>query len=281
MLKRRTASAGFFSQSGTIKFVSHRIKDNRVLKYIQGWLKAGVMEDGKLIRSSTGSPQGGVISPTLANIYLHYVIDLWVIKLANRTIKGEMYNFRYADDLLFCFQYEDQAIKFKSMLEVRLKKFGLALNLEKSKLCRFGRFAKVNSQRHKERRSTFTFLGFTVYNGISRQGKYKFGCRTESKRLSAAMNRVTKWCQEHKHQAIAWQARYPNAVLRGHYNYYGVTGNYPSISSFYRHVVRMWHRYLSRRSQRGYIKWDDYWKIIKRYGLIQPYLPHSVLYNYC
>lgn len=115
-----------------IKFVSHRIRDRRVLKYIQGWLKAGVMEDGKLIRSSNGSPQGGVISPVLANIYLHYVIDLWVKKSASRTIQGEMYNFRYADDLLFCFQYEDQAIKFRSMLESRLQKFGLALNLEKS-----------------------------------------------------------------------------------------------------------------------------------------------------
>lgn len=264
-----------------IKFVSHRIRDKRVLKYIQCWLKAGVIEDGKLIRTSNGSPQGGVISPTLANIYLHYVIDLWVKKSASKTIKGEMYNFRYADDLLFCFQCKDQAIKFKSMLEVRLQKFGLSLNLEKSKLCRFGRFAKANSQIHKERRSTFTFLGFTVYNGISRQGKYKVGCRTESRRLSASMNRVTKWCQEHKHQAIAWQARYLNAVLRGHYNYYRVTGNYPSISSFYRHVVEIWHRYLSRRSQRGYIQWDKYRDIIKRYGLIKPYLPHSVLYNYC
>ncbi|MGI2299276.1 hypothetical protein ACRRVC_01120 [Candidatus Cardinium hertigii] len=95
------------------------------------------------------------------------------------------------------------------------------------------------------------------------------------------MTTLSKWCQEHKHQPIAWQTRYLNAVPRGHYNYYGVTGNYPSISSFYRHVVNMWHKYLGRRSQRGYIKWDKYRDIIKRYGLIKPYLPHSVLYNYC
>lgn len=264
-----------------MKFISHRIRDKRVLKHIKSWLEAGIMEDGKLIASSSGSPQGGVISPTLANIYLHYVIDLWVTKVACKSINGEMYSFRYADDLLFCFQHENQAIKFQEMLKNRLQKFGLELNLQKSKLCRFGKFARENSKRQNERRDTFSFLGFTFYNGISRNGKYKVGCRTESKRLSAAMNRVTKWCKEHLHQAMEWQARYLNAVLRGHYNYYGVTGNYPSISAFYRHLERIWHRYLSRRSQRGFIKWKKYWKIRDKYGLIKPYLPHSIFNVNC
>ncbi|WP_323739211.1 group II intron reverse transcriptase/maturase [Candidatus Trichorickettsia mobilis] len=262
-----------------MKFVSHRIKDQRVLKHIKGWLEAGIMEDGKLIASSTGSPQGGVISPTLANIYLHYVIDLWCTKVARNSIKGEMYSFRYADDLLFCFQHENQAVKFQEMLKSRLQKFELEMNLKKSKLCRFGKFAIENSRKQNERRSTFSFLGFTFYNGISRNGKYKVGCRTESKRLSAAMNRVTTWCRENLHQPLPWQARYLNAVLRGHYNYYGVTGNYPSISAFYRHLERIWHKYLSRRSQRGYIPWERFWKIKDQYGLIKPHLPHSVHNN--
>ena len=259
-----------------IKFISHRIKDKRLLKYINSWLKAGVMEDGKLTATSTGSPQGGVISPTLANIYLHYVIDLWVTKVASKEIKGEMYSFRYADDLLFCFQHENQAMKFKEMLKVRLQKFGLKVNNQKTKLCRFGKFAKENSKRHNENRATFNFLGFTFYNGISRADKYKVGCRTESKRLSATMNRVTQWCKENRHQALEWQARYLNAILSGHYNYYGLSSNYPSICAFYRHIQKTWHRYLSRRSQRGFIKWEKFWKMLKRYPLIKPYLPHSV-----
>ncbi|WP_250312143.1 reverse transcriptase domain-containing protein [Rickettsia endosymbiont of Oedothorax gibbosus] len=139
-----------------MKFISHRIRDQRVLKHITSWLEAGIMEDGKLIASSSGSPQGGVISPTLANIYLHYVVDLWVTKVASKSINGEMYSFRYADDLLFCFQHENQAIKFQGMLEERLQKFGLEINLQKSKICRFGKFAKENSKRQNERRDTFS-----------------------------------------------------------------------------------------------------------------------------
>jgi len=262
-----------------IKFISHRIKDKRLLKYINSWLKAGVMEDGKLTATSTGSPQGGVISTTLANIYLHYVIDLWVSKVAVKEIKGEMYSFRYTDDLLFCFQHENQAMKFREMLKARLQKFGLKINDQKTKLCRFGKFAKENSKRHSENRATFNFLGFTFYNGTSRAGKYKVGCRTESKRLNVTMNRVTQWCKENRHQAVEWQARYLNAVLRGHYNYYGISSNYPSICAFYRHIQKTWHRYLSRRSQRGYIKWEKFWKMLERYPLIKPWLPHSKYIN--
>ena len=165
----------------------------------------------------------------MANIYLHYVIDLWVSKVAVKEIKGEMYSFKYADDLLFCFQHENQAMKFREILKARLQKFGLKINDQKTKLCRFGKFAKENSKRHSENRATFNFLGFTFYNGTSRAGKYKVGCRTESKRLNMTMNRVTQWCKENKYQAVEWQARYLNAVLRGHYNYYGISSNYPSI----------------------------------------------------
>lgn len=259
-----------------IKFVKHRVADKGILKLVMKWLKSGVTEDGKVTSSSSGSPQGGVISPLLANIYLHYVVDLWVTKVIHKNMKGEMYSFRYADDLLFCFQHQYEAEKFQKMLKERLMKFGLKLNEEKTKLCRFGRFARENSKRYQETRATFNFLGFTFYNGISRNGRYKVGCRTQSSRLNMAMNRVTAWCKTNRHQKPEWQARYLNAVLRGYYNYYGVTGNYPSISAFYRHVQRTWHRYLSRRSQRSYIPWREYWKVLEKYSLIKPYLPHSV-----
>jgi RNA-directed DNA polymerase len=182
-----------------LKFIKHRIADHAIINLIDQWLKAGVMEDGKLIKSSSGSPQGGVISPILANIYLHYVIDLWVTKIVKKHLRGEIYSFRYADDVLFCFQLRNDAIRFKEVLKKRLAKFKLKLNDGKTKLCRFGKFAKRDYGLRKERRATFNFLGFTFYNRMSRNGKYTVGTRTQSKRLSGAMNRVTAWCKENRH----------------------------------------------------------------------------------
>lgn len=264
------------SHEWLMKFLRHRITDKHLLRLISKWLKAGVMEDGKLERVSTGTPQGGVISPILANVYLHYVIDLWVTKVVPKYLLGKMYSFRYADDNLFCFQSFQDAIRFKSALEKRLSKFGLKLNEVKSQLCRFGRFAEKNRKRAGEKRSTIRFLGFTLYNKTSRNGKYTVGCKTSSNKLNHAMNNVTSWCKENRHQKIAWQARYLNAVLRGHYHYYGVTQNFASINAFYRHVQKMWQRYLSRRSQRSYIPWKQFWKLLKRYPLEEPCLPKAV-----
>jgi len=170
--------------------------------------------------------------------------------------------------LLFCFQYRRDAIKFQRVLKRRLDKFSLQLSEEKTKLCRFGKFARRDAMLRNEPRSTFNFLGFTFYNSISRNGKYTVGCRTQSKRLSGAMNRVTEWCKVNRHQAVPWQARYLNAMLLGHYNYYGVTHNFASVSAFYRHTVKVWKRYLSRRSQRANISWDKYVKILSDYMAI-------------
>lgn len=258
-----------------IKFVSHRIKDKAIIRLISKWLKAGVMEEGKMIKSSTGAPQGGVISPVLSNIYLHYVIDLWVEKVVKKHISGDMHCIRYADDTLFAFQYREDAVKFIIVLRKRLSKFSLELNEDKTKLCRFGKFAERDRERRGEKRSTFNFLGFTFYNSISRNGKYKVGNKTQSSRLSGSMSRVTAWLKANRHQAVPWQAKYLNAVLEGHYHYYGVTGNFKCVSAFYRHIIRTWHRYLSRRSQRSYIKWEKYLRILERFPLVKPYLPHS------
>lgn len=259
-----------------MRFLKQRIADKRILRLIAKWLKAGVLEEGKIRRVSSGAPQGGVISPILANIYLHYVIDLWVTKVVPKHIAGEIHSFRYADDTLFCFQYFKDAIRFERALRKRLEKFGLRVNESKSSLSRFGRYAESNRKKAGEPRKVLTFLGFTLYNKTSRQGKYTVGCRTASKRLNQAMNNITAWCKKNRHQKLAWQVRYLNAVLRGHYNYYGVTHNFPSINAFYRHVERVWHRYLSKRSQRGFIPWDKFFEIKERYGLIQPHLPKAV-----
>jgi group II intron reverse transcriptase/maturase len=258
-----------------MRFLKHRIADKSILRLIGRWLKAGVMEEGKITKASTGTPQGGVISPILANVYLHYVTDLWADRVVAKHIRGKIYSVRYADDVLFCFQHRNDAVRFLKALHLRLEKFGLKLNSAKTKLVRFGRFAERDRKIRGERRATFGFLGFTFYNRKSRTGKYTVGCRTQSGRLSGSMNRVTAWCKDNRHQNIEWQARYLNAVLRGHYNYYGVTGNFKSVAAFYRHTLRVWHRYLSRRSQRGYIRWDKFVRVLKTHPLVKPYLPHS------
>jgi len=270
---------GFFDEMDhewLMKFLKHRIADKRILRLISKWLKAGVLEEGKLLRTSTGTPQGGVISPILANVYLHYVIDLWATKVAPKHMRGQMHSIRYADDCLFCFQRFDDAIRFNRALRRRLGKFGLSVNESKSQLCRFGRFAEKNRRRAGERRKTLQFLGFTLYNKTSRRGKYTVGCRTASRSLRTAMNNVTSWCRDNRHQHISWQARYLNAVLRGHYHYFGVTHNYPSINAFYRHVFWAWHRYLSRRSQRARLSWEAFHRIKDRYSIEPPRLPKAV-----
>lgn len=257
-------------------FLQHRIADQRILRLIGKWLTAGVLEEGKLERMASGAPQGAGISPLLANVYLHYVLDLWVTKIVPKYLRGEIWAFRYADDVLFCFHYRSDALKFLTALRKRLAKFGLRLNEAKTKLCRFGRFAERDRRERGEARSTFTFLGFTFYNRLSRQGKYTVGTKTAGKRLRGCMTRLTQWCKENRHQAVDWQARYLNAVLRGHYYYYGVTGNFRAVAAFYRHTVRQWHRYLSRRSQRSYILWEKFEGILARHPLLRPTLPHSI-----
>ncbi len=264
------------SHEWLMKFVAHRIGDRAILRLIKKWLNAGIMEEGKLTKASSGAPQGGVISPILANIYLHYVLDLWVEKRVMKNMQGKMYSARYADDILFCFQYRRDALRFMEALGRRLAKFGLRLNKEKTRLLRFGRFADRDRRIRGEKRATFEFLGFTFYNKLSRRGKYMVGTRTASKRLSQAMNVVTTWCKENRHQPLDWQQRYLNAILRGHYLYYGVAGNFRSIAAFYRHVVKVWRRYLSRRSQRSYIRWDKYARILRDHPLEKPRLPHSI-----
>ena len=233
------------SHEWLMKFMKHRLADRRILSLIEKWLNAGVMEEGKVTKASSGSPQGGVISPLLANIYLHYTLDLWITKVVKKQIEGEMYSFRYADDILFCFQFRRDAIKFQKMLKERLGKFSLRLNEEKTKFCRFGRYARRDYVLYKEKRAMFNFLGFTFYNEISRQGKYKVGCRTESRRLRVAINKVTE-------------------------------GNFRSIAAYYRNIVKIWQRYLSKRSQRAKLSWDKYMKILNRYPLTKAYLSHSI-----
>lgn len=170
-------------------------------------------------------------------------------KIVPKYLRGEIWAFRYADDVLFCFHYRSDALKFLAALRKRLAKFGLRLNEAKTKLCRFGRFAERDRRERGEARATFPFLGFTFYNRVSRQGKYTVGMKTAGKRLRGCMTQLPQWCKENRHQAVDWQARYLNAVLRGHYYYYGVTGNFRAVAAFYRPTVRQ----SNETDRRGHI----------------------------
>ena len=197
-------------------------------------------------------------------------------KVVPKYLRGEIWAFRYADDVLFGFHYRSDALKFLTALRKRLAKFGLRLNEAKTKLCRFGRFAERDRPERREARATCTFLGFTFSNRMRRQAKYTVGTKTAGKRLPGCMTRLTQGCKANRHQAVDWPVQYLNAVLRGHYYYYGVTGNFRAVAAFYRHTVRQWHRYLSRRSQRSYIPWEKFERILTRYPLVHPTLPHSI-----
>ncbi len=209
---------GFFDNENhewLIKFLEHDIKDENFIRYIKKFLKAGIMEQDKHIESDKGTPQGGLISPILANVYLHYVLDLWFEKEVTKKFNGESYMVHYADDFVCCFRYEDEANKFYKMLEERLRKFGLELSKDKTKIVHFGRFARRN-----ERKTKFEFLGFTLINGVNRTGKYIVMYRTSQKKLSSKMEAVKEWLQKNMHINKCELVKKLNIKLIGHYRYY-------------------------------------------------------------
>lgn len=241
------------SHTWLIRFVEHRIADKRVVRLIAKWLKAGVMEKGTRIRTSKGTPQGAVISPLLANIYLHYVYDLWVEAWRRRHATGAMIVVRYADDTVVGFQNRGDAVVFLRDLKDRLAKFALELNGEKTRLIAFGRFAARDAERRgKKKPETFDFLGFTHICGMKRNGKgFQLRRKTKRKRKWALVNRVVEELKRIRHTPIDEQGEWLASVLRGHYAYFAVPTN---LSSAYavRHLVKVrWYISLCRRSQRG------------------------------
>jgi RNA-directed DNA polymerase len=219
---------------------------------------------------------GGVISPILANVYLHYALDLWAEKVMRQQLRGEFYMVRYADDVVFAFQYQDDATRFAAALRERLGQFGLRLNEAKSRLIEFGRLAAGNAARRNQKPETFDFLGLTHICGTSRTGRFMVLRRTASQRLRRAISRVTAWCRVYRHLAVPVQWRYLCSVLRGHYQYYGVTGNFRSLKRFRRHLARAWRKWLNRRSQRGRMSWERFAAVLRQHPLPAAWLPHSV-----
>ena len=255
------------------KMVRHRVNDGSIDRLIGKWLHAGVLEEGAISHPSSGTPQGGVISPVLANIYLHYVLDLWFEKEIKRSLPGEAYLFRYADDVVFCFEHEADAQRVSELLRERLLKFGLRLNDTKTKLIRFGREAKGSDGGKPE---SFNFLGFTHVCGKTRKGKFTVKRRTMKSRIHRAMRRVTEWCRANRHLPLVEQQARLNRGLRGHYNYYGITGNSHCLQQFYDHVVSTWRKWLERRGRRGSMPWYRFRELLERLPLVRPFIAHSV-----
>jgi group II intron reverse transcriptase/maturase len=262
---------GFFDNvdhKWLMKFLEHDIADKNFLRYITRFLKGGVIEELKFYESAKGTPQGGLISPVLANVYLHYVLDMWFEIMVKRKCKGDAFIIRYADDFTCFFQYENEAKKFFEELKARLAKFGLELAEDKSKVIRFGRFARQNSKDGKV--DTFDFLGFTFINGVSRTGRYRVVIRTSQSKLKAKKQVVKEWLRNNMHNKPSDTIEQLNPKLIGHYRYYGVSGNSEGIRNFYQYVVDTFYKTLTRRSQRTCLTWERYHSLLKHHPIAKP-----------
>lgn len=265
---------GFFDNvdhQWLMEFLKHDIADENFLRLIVRFLKAGVMEEGKYIRSDVGTPQGGLISPILANIYLHYVLDLWFEKRVRKQMRGESYIVRYADDFVCAFQYEEDAQKFYKMLKERLREFKLQISEEKTKVIEFGRFAATNrEQRGESKPKTFDFLGFTHYCSKSKKGKFRVKRKTSRKKYRMKIANMKKWMWENMHTPVENLIKKLNPKLKGHYQYYGITDNAGSIKNFHRETVVTLLKVLRRRTRKDNMTWEKFSKILKHNPIAEP-----------
>jgi group II intron reverse transcriptase/maturase len=243
-----------------IKFLEHDIEDKKFIRYIRRILKSGIIEEGKYLDSDKGTPQGGQSSAILANIYLHYVLDLWFEKEITNKFNGEAFMVRYVDDFVCCFKYESEAKKFYKLLQERMEKFGLKLAEDKSKIICFGRYAREYGSN-----DSFDFLGFTYINGTSKNGKYIIIHQTSRKKMSVKMAAAKEWLRENMHMNTRELMKKLNTKLIGHYRYYGVTGNSCKINAFSYYVIKEVFKTLNRRSQRKMT-----WEKFKRFLIYNP-----------
>ena len=247
-----------------IRMVEQRVDDKAYIELIKKWLKAGILEtDGKIIDPVTGTPQGGIISPILANIYLHYTLDLWFEKSIKPRCEGESYIIRFADDFVCAFRYKDDAEWFYEQLGKRLGKFGLELAQEKTRIISFTRFRKYE-------KTSFEFLGFEFRWGISHKGKDLIKRRTSRKKLRKSLANFTDWSKKNRNKRLLPLFQELNSKLRGYYNYYGVIGNMESLDEFYNHAMKILYRWLNRRSQRRSFTWVEFKRVLKRYKVLLP-----------
>ena len=258
-----------------MEMIEKRVSDGSVLRLIRKWIQVGVIDEGRLLVSETGTGQGQTISPLLANIYLHYILDEWFEEVVKPRLKGEAHEIRFAEDAILCFQYKEDAEKVMNVLPKRFAKFGLTLHPEKTRLVEFGREAEGNAKRQGKKPDTFDLLGFRHICAQSRRGKFTVHVRTMRKRLSRSLTAMARWCQEHRHEPVDQQQQTLNAKLRGHYQYYGLPTNSKSIWRFYRGVCRIWRKWLNRRTRGNRLTWEKYTALLRRHPLLLPWITRS------
>ena len=262
------------SHEWMLKFVQHRVADHRILRLIQKWLKAGVMEEGEWSETEMGTPQGAVVSPLLANIYLHYVFDLWVQAWRKKHAQGDVVVVRYADDTVLGFQAQTEADRFLEDFRERLGKFGLELHPDKTRRIEFGRFAELNRKRRGEGKpETFDFLGFTHISGKNRRGQFTVKRKTIGKRLRGKLQELKQQLRQRRHDPVADTGKWLRSVVQGYFNYHAVPGNLDRLRTFRDRLTRLWRTQLRQRSQRHRLNWNRIGKLADRW-LPVPHVLH-------
>ena len=271
---------GFFDHvdhEWMMKFLGQRIADPSIHHIIRRLLKAGYMEQGKWQEVEEGTPQGGVISPLLANVYLHYSVDLWFEKVVRRRLRGEAYMVRYADDIVFCFQYETEAKRFYEELKARLGKFNLEVAEEKTKIIQFGQHAEAKTEKETSGKpDTFDFLGFTHYCGESQKGEFRVKRKTSRKKMKASLVRMKEWLRTNRVIPIWDLVDKLKSKLRGYYQYYGITDNIFSLGQYAYKVRMLLFKWLNRRSQKRSFTWEKFDKFLDKCALPKPRIRVSI-----
>lgn len=256
-------------------FLDKRVKDGVIRRTIHKWLKAGVMEEGEIRKGRAGTPQGGVISPLLANIYLHEVLDVWFEREVKRRMRGRSFLIRYADDAVLVFERKDDAERVMAVIGKRFARYGLRLHPKKTRLVEFARPGTGRDGDGKP--GSFDLLGFTHYWGKSRRGWWTVKRKTAKDRLTRALGHMRSWCRWNRHLPVKEQHRVLSWKLRGYYGYYGITGNLRALERFWLEVKMAWHKWLNRRSGRKHMPWPRFDKLLERYPLPRPRIVHSAL----
>jgi group II intron reverse transcriptase/maturase len=260
-------------------YLKRRIRDGVLLRLIGKWLNAGVLDAGVLTHPEAGSPQGGVISPLLANLFLHYVLDEWFEREVQPRLKGASFLIRYADDFVMGFQHESDARRVLAVLPKRFSKYGLTIHPEKTRLVRFERPSRGSGASESGKATdpgTYDFLGFTHYWGRSRTGTWVVKRKTAKNRFQRGVSALTAWCRQHRHRPLAEQHAALRQKLLGHYAYYGITGNSQALGRYRTAATWVWKRWLSRRRRGGWCSWDWINRLLERYPLPRALAIHSV-----